>query len=301
MKALHGTGVALVTPFNTDGSVDYEGLSQLVEHVIKGGLDYLVVLGTTAETATLSIEEQKSVLNHVKQINDSRKPIVIGIGGNSTAAIIEAYQDFNLDGVAAVLTASPYYNKPTQEGIYQHYKAIAEATEMPILLYNVPGRTASNMTAETTIRLAHDFKNIVGIKEASGNMEQVMQIIKDKPTDFFVTSGDDALALPITLLGGVGVISVVANAYPALFSEMIRAAKAGNLALANINHYKLLDFAGLIFEEGNPGGVKSALKHLKVCGDNLRLPLWKVSKGLDEKLKKEVAKIGLVNFKLYWY
>lgn len=291
MEALHGTGVALVTPFNNDGSVDYDGLTNLVEHVIKGGLEFLVVLGTTGETATLSLEEQKSVLKHVKQVNDSRKPLVLGIGGNSTASIIEAYQDFNLDSVSAILTASPYYNKPTQEGIYQHYKAIAESTDMPILLYNVPGRTASNMSAKTTVRLANDFKNIVGIKEASGNMEQVMQIIKNKPTNFIVTSGDDVLALPLTLLGGVGVISVVANAFPAQFSEMIRAAKSGDLVLANKKHYQLLDFTDYIFAEGNPGGVKSALKHLNVCGDNLRLPLWKVSQELDAKLKKEVEKI----------
>lgn len=292
MEALYGTGVALVTPFSKDGSVDYNGLSNLVEHVIKGGLEYLVVLGTTGETATLTLAEQKQVLNHVKQVNDGRKPIVLGIGGNNTAAIIEAYQDFNLDGVSAILTASPYYNKPTQEGIYQHYKAIAKATKMPVILYNVPGRTSSNMTAETTVRLAKDCKNIIGIKEASGNMEQVMQILKNKPTDFFVTSGEDALALPITLLGGVGVISVVANAYPAKFSEMIRAAKAGNLVLANKNHYDVLDFTEMIFAEGNPGGVKSALKHLKVCKDYLRLPLWNISKELDAKLKKEVVKIG---------
>lgn len=292
MEALHGTGVALVTPFKEDGSVDYNGLSNLVEHVIKGNLDFLVVLGTTGETATLSIEEQKEVLSHVKQVNNNRKPIVLGIGGNNTEAIIKAYQDFDMDGVSAVLTASPYYNKPTQEGIYQHYKAIAEFTNMPILLYNVPGRTSSNMTAETTIRLAQDFENIVGIKEASGNMEQVMQIIKDKPANFLVTSGDDALALPLTLLGGVGVISVVANAYPAQFSDMIRAAKEGDLELANKNHYQLLDFTNYLFAEGNPGGVKSALKHLGVCGDALRLPLWKISGALDAKLKKEVDNIS---------
>lgn len=292
MEALHGTGVALVTPFKEDGSVDYNGLSNLVEHVIKGNLDFLVVLGTTGETATLSIEEQKEVLSHVKQVNNNRKPIVLGIGGNNTEAIIKAYQDFDMDGVSAVLTASPYYNKPTQEGIYQHYKAIAESTDMPILLYNVPGRTSSNMTAETTIRLAQDFENIVGIKEASGNMEQVMQIIKDKPANFLVTSGDDALALPLTLLGGVGVISVVANAYPAQFSDMIRAAKEGDLELANKNHYQLLDFTNYLFAEGNPGGVKSALKHLGVCGNALRLPLWKISGALDAKLKKEVDNIS---------
>ncbi|MCB0804074.1 MAG: 4-hydroxy-tetrahydrodipicolinate synthase [Flavobacteriales bacterium] len=292
MEALKGTGVALVTPFNSDGTVDFVGLTALVEHVIQGGLDFLVVLGTTGETATLEMDEQIAILSHVKKVNNARRPIVLGIGGNNTAQVISNYQSFDLEGVTAILTASPYYNKPTQEGIYQHYKAIASISSLPILLYNVPGRTASNMTAQTTLRLANDFENIIGIKEASANMDQVMQILKNKPDNFFLTSGEDALAFPISVLGGVGVISVVANAYPKQFSDMIRASLMGDLATARNLHYQLLDFTNLMFEEGNPGGIKAALKHLSVCDDYLRLPLWRVSDGLNERIQQAVKEIS---------
>ncbi|KAA3653088.1 MAG: 4-hydroxy-tetrahydrodipicolinate synthase [Bacteroidetes bacterium] len=292
MEALKGTGVALVTPFNSDGTVDFVGLTALVEHVIQGGLDFLVVLGTTGETATLEMDEQIAILSHVKKVNNARRPIVLGIGGNNTAQVISNYQSFDLEGVTAILTASPYYNKPTQEGIYQHYKAIASISSLPILLYNVPGRTASNMTAQTTLRLANDFENIIGIKEASANMDQVMQILKNKPDNFFLTSGEDALAFPISILGGVGVISVVANAYPKQYSDMIRASLMGDLATARNLHYQLLDFTNLMFEEGNPGGIKAALKHLSVCNDYLRLPLWRVSDCLNERIQQAVKEIS---------
>ena len=255
-------------------------------------MDYLVVLGTTGETATLSMEEQVAILNHVKEINKNRKPIVLGIGGNNTAEIIHNYNYFDLEGISAILTASPYYNKPTQEGIYQHYKVIAENSRLPIILYNVPGRTASNMSAKTTLRLANDFENIIGIKEASANMDQVMEILKNKPEDFFLTSGEDALAHPITLLGGVGVISVVANAYPKEFAKMINYSNANEVDSANQIHYHLLDFAQLIFAEGNPGGIKFALASLGICSDHLRLPLWEISKELKENLEEEIALIS---------
>ncbi len=292
MKQFNGTGVALVTPFLEDKTIDFEALSRLVNHVIDGGLDYLVVLGTTGETATLSFKEQEQVLAHVKSVNNGRLPIVLGIGGNNTSAVIENYHQFDLQGVSAILTASPYYNKPTQEGIYQHYKTLAEASPLPIILYNVPGRTASNVTAETTLRLARDFENVIGIKEASANMDQVMQILKHKPDDFFVTSGEDALAFPMTVLGGVGVISVVANAYPKYFSDMIRAAQNAKIDKANELHYLLLDFINLLFAEGNPGGVKAALKYMNICLEDMRQPLWPVSESLRERLKAEIDAIA---------
>lgn len=289
MEQFKGTGVAIVTPFNEDKSIDFDGLTKLVNHLIDGGIEYLVVLGTTGETATLSLSEQKEVLAHVKTVNNNRLPIVLGIGGNNTSDIISKYDQFDLKGVSAILTASPYYNKPTQEGIYQHYKSLAENCPLPIILYNVPGRTASNMTAETTLRLANDFDNIVGIKEASADMDQVMQILKNKPQEFFLTSGEDALALPMTLLGGAGVISVVANALPKDFSDMIRAALNLDIITANELHYKWLDFIYMLFAEGNPGGIKAALKQLSICEEHLRQPLWPISDALRSRIKAELS------------
>ncbi len=287
-----GTGVALVTPFLKNGSVDFEGLEKLVKHVIDGGLNYLVVLGTTGETATLSKEEQASVLQHVKRVNNGRLPIVLGVGGNNTQAVIDGILNANLEGVSAILSASPYYNKPSQEGIYQHYAAISAASPLPIILYNVPGRTASNMNASTTLRLANDFKNILGIKEASADMDQVMEIIKNKPSGFFLTSGEDALAFPITLLGGVGVISVTANAYPLEFSNMINCALNGEVEEGRTIHYQLLEFIHLLFEEGNPGGIKSALANLSICEENMRLPLWPVSEKLRLAIKDRMKEMS---------
>lgn len=292
MKELVGTGVALVTPFQKDGSLDFDGLTRLVNHMIDGGMDYLVVLGTTGETATLDSDEQLAVLQHVKKVNEGRLPLVIGMGGNNTAKLIKEIKSANLEGFCAILSASPYYNKPTQEGIYQHYKAVAEVSPLPIILYNVPGRTASNITAATTLRLANDFKNIAAIKEASEDMDQVMEIIGNKPADFLVISGEDGLTFPITAAGGSGVISVVANAYPKEFSEMVRNTLKGNLEEAKRTHYQLKYFIDLIFAEGNPGGIKAALEIMNICEDNLRLPLWNVSKELKDKLKKEIAIIG---------
>lgn len=292
MEKFVGTGVAMVTPFDGSGAVDYKALEKLVKHLSEGEVEYLVVLGTTAETATLTAEEQSKVLTHVQSVNYKKLPIVLGMGGNNTAALVESIKSTDLSGVDAILSASPYYNKPTQEGIYQHYKAVAESTDKPIILYNVPGRTASNISAETTLRLANDFDNIIGIKEASADMDQVMAIIQDKPKDFLVISGEDGLTFPIVACGGKGVISVVANAYPKIFSDMVRATLNGEIKTGREKHYQLKKFIDLLFAEGNPGGIKAALQILGICEDNLRLPLWKVSNELKTKLEAAIKEIA---------
>lgn len=285
-----GTGVALITPFKSDMSIDFEGLSNLVEHCIEGGVDFFVVMGTTGESATLSLEEKQQVLEYVKKINNSRLPIVLGIGGNNTQRVIDSFNHFDLNSVDGILSVSPSYNKPTQEGIYQHFRAVSEASLLPIILYNVPGRTASNMTADTTLKLARDFDNIVGIKEASGNLSQIMNIIADKPSDFLVLSGDDALALPIILMGGKGVISVLGQAISKEFSSMVKFALMNDLINANQLHYDLLPFVNPLFEEGNPAGIKKLLKLLRITSDDVRLPLVKGSLDLEEKLRKHLDK-----------
>lgn len=292
MNELKGTGVALVTPFNTDGSVDFVSLEKLVNHCINGGLEYLVALGTTGESATLNKAEKKQVVDCIIKTANGRVPVVIGIGGNNTADVIETIKNTDFTGITAILSVSPYYNKPTQEGIYQHYKAIAEVVPKPIILYNVPGRTSSNILPATTLRLANDFKNIVAVKEASGNMEQIMDIIQHKPDGFLVISGDDALTLPIVAAGGDGVISVVANAFPKQFSDMVRLTLKGDVAAARPLHYLLTEIIKLLFAEGNPGGVKAALKQLGVMDDNVRLPLVKVSQNTYSQLEERVKKIS---------
>lgn len=285
-----GTGVALITPFKSDMSIDFEELSNLVEHCIEGGIDFFVVMGTTGESATLSLEEKQQVLEYIKKINNSRLPIVLGIGGNNTHRVIDSFNHFDLNGVDGILSVSPSYNKPTQEGIYQHFRAVSEASPLPIILYNVPGRTASNMTADTTLKLARDFDNIVGIKEASGNLSQIMNIIADKPSDFLVLSGDDALALPIILMGGKGIISVLGQAISKEFSSMVKFALMNDLINANQLHYDLLPFVNPLFEEGNPAGIKKLLKLLRITSDDVRLPLVKGSLDLEEKLRKHLDK-----------
>lgn len=285
-----GTGVALVTPFDKNGNVDYKGLEKLVEHVISGGVNYLVALGTTGESVTLSSEEKKEVVNKIIAVCTNRVPIVLGLGGNNTKEVLEGCEKYPFDKIAAVLSVSPYYNKPTQEGIYQHYKAIADASPVPVILYNVPGRTSSNILPDTTLRLAH-HKNIIGVKEASGNLEQIMRIIKNKPDDFLVISGDDALTFPIMALGGDGVISVIANALPKDFVQMVAWCMHNNYGDARRYHYKLLDITEQLFAEGNPGGIKAALKILGVCEDHLRLPLWNVSEKTYNKLKALIEEL----------
>jgi 4-hydroxy-tetrahydrodipicolinate synthase len=289
---ISGTGVALVTPFNSDLSIDYNGLAALVNHCVDGNVDFLVVMGTTGESVTLSLEEKNTVLDCVKKANNNRLPIVLGIGGNNTDNVIQSFSSFDLSGVDAILSVSPAYNKPTQEGIYQHFKAVSEKSPLPIILYNVPGRTSSNMTAETTLRLAHDFDNIVAVKEASGDMEQIMEIIAKKPDDFLVLSGDDAITLPIILLGGKGVISVLGQALPNEFSSMVNFAIDGDVKSSNTIHYKILSFVKPLFAEGNPAGVKTLLNILGICLDEVRLPLVKSSKNLRKIISKELEKLN---------
>jgi 4-hydroxy-tetrahydrodipicolinate synthase len=286
---LRGTGVAIVTPFLPNGNVDFKGLENLVERLITQGINYIVVLGTTGETATLTSSEKKEVIACIKNKNGGRVPLVIGIGGNNTSELVGQLQSFDYSGFTAVLSVSPYYNKPSQNGIIQHYSLLAKASALPIILYNVPGRTGSNLTAQTTLYLAHEVPNILGIKEASGNMEQIMQIIKSKPKDFMVISGDDNLTLPIIAAGGWGVISVTANAFTKDYSNMVNLCLQGNFEQARVLHYKLTGITDLFFADGNPGGVKAALKMLDVCGDTVRLPLINVNENVYTQIQLAIA------------
>jgi len=281
-----GTGVAIITPFRVDGSIDFNALEKLVNFQIQNGTNYIVALGTTGEPATLTTDEKKAVVDFIIEINNKRVPLIVGCGGNNTAEIIQQLRDCKKPGIDAILSVCPYYNKPNQTGLFEHFKAIANATSMPIILYNVPGRTASNLTAETTIELAKKFKNIIGIKEASGDFNQMMQIVKNKPKGFLVISGDDGTALPLIALGFDGVISVVSNAYPAEFSKVIQLALQGKFDEARTIHYKLIDIINSLFEEGNPSGVKAHMKHLGLIENSLRLPLVPVSEKLEAKIKQ---------------
>ena len=288
---LKGTGVALVTPFNNDKSVDYKALTKLVKHVMTGQAAFVVVLGTTAEAATLSKEEKEKVAGHVVQTVLGKIPVVLGLGGNNTQEIIDSLKKTNdFKYFDAILSVSPYYNKPNQQGIYEHYKAIAQASPLPVILYNVPGRTGSNITAETTLKLAKEFKNIIGIKEASGNLEQCMKIIKNRPKGFLVFSGDDMLTLPMMACGADGVISVVANAFPKDFSTMVRMVEAQNGNEAKRLHYKLTDIIEQLFADGNPAGIKEVLEILGICKSALRLPLVNVNAGTKKKLAELLGK-----------
>ncbi len=286
MESLRGMGVALITPFREDLSVDVKALIRLVEFNIEQGVNYLVVLGTTAESATLTQKEKQLVKDTVVAVNKGRVPLVLGIGGNNTMAIQDEVSNPDASrGYDAILSVSPYYNRPTQEGIYAHYKALADATVKPIIMYNVPSRTGSNMTSETTLRLANEHKNIIGIKEAAGSMDQALRILKDRPDDFLVISGDDMLALPMVCAGGDGVISVIGQGLVSEFSEMIHNGLEGAFAKAYQKHFNIMPSIDLIFEEGNPAGIKSLLSHKGICGDAVRLPLVKASDGLGQKIK----------------
>lgn len=291
MKSLIGTGVALVTPFKKDFSVDVEALRRIVAYQIANGIDYLVVLGTTAETATLTSEEKELVIKTVVDANQGKLPLVLGIGGNNTASVVAELKSRDLSAFTAVLSVSPYYNKPTQEGIYQHFKAVAEASPLPIILYNVPGRTASNVLPSTVIRLAKNFKNIVAIKEAAGDIVQAMRLIKDAPDGFLVISGDDMITLPMVLAGGAGVISVIAEGFPKQFSDMVRLGLERKVDEAYKLHYLLADAIDMIFEQGNPGGIKEVFKALGLSENTLRLPLVNVDDTLARKLADFVKKI----------
>ena len=292
MQSLIGTGVALVTPFKKDFTVDVDALKVIVNFQIDNGIDYLVVLGTTAESATLSKSEKELVIQTVIDANKGRLPLVLGVGSNNTQEVIEELKSRDFSPFVAILSVSPYYNKPTQEGIYQHFKAIAAVSPVPIILYNVPGRTSSNMVPETVLRLANDFKNIVAIKEASGDIVQAMKIIQDKPKNFLVISGDDMVTLPIVLAGGSGVISVIAEGFPKQFSEMVHLGLNKRVDDAYKIHYLLADCIDMIFEQGNPAGIKEVFKSLGMSENTVRLPLVNVNEELANRIHNFTVKIS---------
>ncbi|MBI5858497.1 MAG: 4-hydroxy-tetrahydrodipicolinate synthase [Sphingobacteriales bacterium] len=281
-----GTGIAIVTPFNEDGSIDWASFSNLIQFWIKGQVEYLVVLGTTGESATVHGKEKQEVFSFVAKDVAGRKPLVAGIGGNDTHEVIEGFKKFDLKGYDAILSVSPYYNKPNQEGIFQHYKALNAATPLPIIMYNVPGRTGMSVTADTQLRIAHELKNIFATKEASGNFDLINQLIKNKPDDFMVISGDDPITLQMIAAGAEGLISVVANAYPLEYSNMVRLCLKGDFDTAKPLHYKYIDIIASMFAEGSPSGVKAYLSEMGLCKNTFRLPVWKVSEKHQQKIRE---------------
>lgn len=294
-KKFKGTGVAIVTPFHKNGSIDFTSFVKLIEYQVSSGVDYLVVMGTTGEVATLTKDEKNALLHFVIDQVNKRVPVVLGIGGNNTLEVVSQISNTSFDGVDALLSISPYYVKPQQKGIFQHFRNIAAESPVPVIIYNVPGRTGSNITSQTTLKIAREIKNIIGIKEASGNIVQCMEILKDKPEDFLFISGEDALTFPLMALGGAGVISVVANAYPAEMSEMVHLCLKGEFEKAAKIHYRLLDFTNAMFADGSPSGVKAALEIMGIVQNNLRLPLVKVDNtlynhiaGLIESMKRKI-------------
>ncbi|HLW15280.1 MAG TPA: 4-hydroxy-tetrahydrodipicolinate synthase [Flavobacteriaceae bacterium] len=291
IDSLRGMGVALITPFKKDLSVDTEALIRLVQYNIDNGTDYLVVLGTTGETATLNTDEKELVIDTIKKVTLGKIPLVLGVGGNNTQSVVEDLKTIDLTDFDAVLSVSPYYNKPTQEGIYQHYKTLSEASPKPIILYNVPGRTSSNIASETVVRLAKDCSNIIGIKEAAGDMEQVLRLLRSVPKDFLVISGDDMLALPLIVAGGAGVISVIGQGVPKLFSDMVHLGQKGEIQKAFELHYRVMPIIDSIFEEGNPAGIKYVLKKKGISENILRLPLVGISADLANKIDMELRQL----------
>jgi 4-hydroxy-tetrahydrodipicolinate synthase len=289
-----GTGVALVTPFHKQGMVDFSSLERLIEHCISGGINYLVAMGTTAETATLTREEKHALAEFVVETVNQRVPLVLGLGGNNTQEIVNSLRTKSFDGYDAILSVTPYYNKPQQRGIYLHYKNLAVVSPLPIIMYNVPSRTSVNMKPETALQLAADFDNIIGVKEASGNIEQVMDIIRHKPKDFLVISGDDLLTLPLLAMGCDGVISVAANAYPSEISQIVQLGIKGDVKKAREIHYKLTDFIQAIFADGNPSGIKAALEAKGLISNHLRLPLVKVEKPLYNQISSLVTELDSI-------
>jgi len=287
---LMGTGVALITPFTENGEINFNALTQLLDHCREGGVDYYVVLGTTGEPATLTKEEKKKVFEFVYEYNAGRVPLVAGIGGNNTHEILENFKEFPLKGYSAILSVSPYYNKPSQEGIYQHYKALSQAAPLPLLLYNVPGRTGSNISPATTLRLAQEFSNILGTKEASGSFEQFSEILAGKPDSFLLISGDDAIAVPMISIGAKGLISVLANSHPKECSQMVKNALAGNFDLARKNHLDISPWVPILFKESNPTGVKAILKKLGLLDSSVRLPLVSASENLYKEIDTLLTK-----------
>ena len=284
-KIFTGTGVAVITPFHKYGTIDFNSLERVINHIIDGGVEFVLALGTTSEAPTLSKDEKNAVINFFTEIVDRRVPIMLGLGGNNTQDVINSIKSSSFEGIDAILSVAPYYNKPGQKGLYYHFKSIANASPVPVFLYNVPSRTNSNITAETTLKLAEDVINIIGIKEASGDLTQIMNIIRHKPKDFIVLSGDDAITLPLLSIGAEGVISVVANAYPREFSEMVRLGRKGDFEKACVPHYQLLEIIEYLFKDGNPGGIKAVMEIMGICQNNLRLPLVKVNKRVCNHLK----------------
>ncbi len=288
-----GTGVAIVTPFLFSGEVDFGSLTKLLDNIIVNGVDFIVGLGTTSEAVTLTIDEKREVMKHVIEVVNNRVPVVMGIGGNNTHSVTDEIKNTDFNGISAILSVAPYYNKPNQRGIYEHFKAIAEVCPVPIILYNVPGRTSSNISADTVIKLAVEFKNIVAVKEASGDLSQVMNIIKHMPDGFSVLSGDDALTLPMIALGAEGVISVVANAFPKEFSQLVNYARIGDIEDSRVLHYRLIEIIDLLFVDGNPAGVKAALEINGLMGNNLRLPMVPVTNDIYLRLAHAIEEIKI--------
>jgi 4-hydroxy-tetrahydrodipicolinate synthase len=292
MKKFKGTGVAIVTPFKNDSSIDFAALGRVINHVIIGGVNYIVAIGTTGESVTLTREEKKAIISYVVETVDSRVPIVYGIGGNNTQEVINCIRHANFEGVEGLLSVAPYYNKPTQRGLFQHFKEIATYCPIPVIIYNVPGRTACNITAETCLDLAHACDNIVAIKEASGDLSQIMKIIKGKPENFSVISGDDMLTIPVIAAGGSGVISVLANAFPSQCVELVSQSIKNNFKSAREIQFRFLEIIELLFVEGNPAGVKDMLNILNLCLNNVRLPLVPVSRTVHTRIQKAIEEIN---------
>ena len=292
MKRFKGTGVAIVTPFKNDSSIDFAALGRVINHVITGGVNYIVAMGTTGESVTLSKEEKKAIISYVVEAIDNRVPLVAGIGGNNTQEIINLVRHSNLTGVDGILSVSPYYNKPSQKGLFQHFKAIATSSPLPVIIYNVPGRTCSNISSDTCLELAHECENIIAIKEASGDITQIMRIIKSKPENFGVISGDDMMTLPIIAAGGIGVISVLANAFPAQTSEMVNFSLKSNFKSAREIQFRFLEMIELLFIDGNPSGVKAMLNIMNLCQNSLRLPLVPVSRTVYTRIQKAIEEVN---------
>ena len=291
MKKFRGTGVAIVTPFKNDSSIDFAALGRVINHVIKGGVNYIVAMGTTGEAPTITKDEKQAILSYVTEVIDNRVPLVAGIGGNNTQEIINSIRELDLTGVDGILSVAPYYNKPGQRGLFQHFKAIATCSPLPVIIYNVPGRTSSNISSDTCLELANEFDNIVAVKEASGDMAQIMRIIKGKPENFLVISGDDMMTIPIIAAGGAGVISVLANSYPLECSELVNHALKNNLKSAREIQFRFLEIIELLFVDGNPSGIKAFLSIMNLCNNNLRLPLVPVSKTVLARIQKAADEI----------
>ncbi len=292
MKKFRGTGVAIVTPFKNDSSIDFAAMGRIINHVIEGGVNYIVAMGTTGEASTLSRDERQALISYVVEAIDNRTPVVAGIGGNNTQEIINTIRGLNLEGVNGILSVSPYYNKPNQRGIFQHFKAIATCSPLPVIIYNVPGRTCSHISSDTCLELAHECENIVAVKEASGDLPHIMRIIKGKPENFLVISGDDMLNLPIIAAGGAGVISVLANAFPSQCSELVNHLLKNNFKAAREIQFRFLEIIELLFADGNPAGIKAFLSVMNLCNNNLRLPLVPVNRTVYTRIQKAVEEAG---------